>query len=154
MTKIPSTLGFLFFSDLKKVLLFEKQKPIHHKGLLNGLGGKHEKGEDDVSCIVREVEEEAGILTHRVDWKVVGTLHWLEWEVSILTARLSEEINSKELEKYIDVSWYDVNNLPSNIITNLSWLIPMSTDTLNGNDFLTTIHYHCEEGLFRSSNQY
>lgn len=126
---IASTLGFLFTPDFKKVLLIRKQKPVHHKGLLNGLGGKTEAGETEVECIVREVEEESGLHVPEKDWKEIGSLQWTEWDVAVFTGVYSRKANKVKSDDD-DVQWYDANDLPINVVTNLRWLIPLCLDIL------------------------
>ena len=41
-----------------EVFLVEKFKPVHHRGLLNGIGGKIERGESPNHAILREYYEE------------------------------------------------------------------------------------------------
>lgn len=139
--KIYSTLGFLFTPDFQKVLLIRKQKPAHHKGLLNGLGGKFEKDENALSCIVREVEEESGLHTQQNEWKKVGLMQWQEWHVEIFAAMYTGK--QKLSEKFYDVAWYSVKDLPADVLTNLPWLIPMCIDALSIPDTLT-VHIQYE----------
>jgi len=53
-----ATLCFIVNSG--KILLIERKKGIG-KGLLNGPGGRIEKGETPMACAIREVSEETGI---------------------------------------------------------------------------------------------
>jgi 8-oxo-dGTP pyrophosphatase MutT (NUDIX family) len=65
-------LGFLFSDDLKKVILIRKNRPANQIGLLNGVGGKIEYGESCFSAIVREFQEETGVLIE--NWSFLKTL--------------------------------------------------------------------------------
>jgi 8-oxo-dGTP diphosphatase len=121
---IESTLGFLFTPDFKKVLLIRKERPLAHKGKYNGLGGKTEQDETALACIVREVEEEAGIKTEPSEWKKVGKLVWTEWTVEVFAGVCA----MKNLDVPENVSWFLVDTLPKNIVTNLKWLIPYCID--------------------------
>lgn len=129
MTNIKATLGFLFTSDFKKVLLIKKQKPEPHKNKLNGLGGKVESSESDLACMVREVKEESGLVTNQEDWQRVGTLEWEGWDVVLFTAIYQGK--SSDLKNIPDeVGWYPAQELPQNIISNLAWMIPLCLDAL------------------------
>lgn len=141
-SKIFSTLGFLFSPDFSQVLLIEKIKPTAHAGLLNGLGGKFEKGETAKECIVREVEEETGLVTAQQNWIVIGDLIMTGWHVEVFTSVYESEIPTLQNSGDEKIGWYPVDNLPDNVITNLTWLIPMCVDKLkNKHEFIVDIHY-------------
>jgi 8-oxo-dGTP diphosphatase len=73
---ILSTLGFILSEDRKSVLLVHRNKrpEDQHLGKYNGLGGKMEAGEDALSCLKREIKEEAGIDCLRTELR--GTINW------------------------------------------------------------------------------
>lgn len=75
-TPILAALGFILSEDGKKTLLVHRNKreKDHHYGKYNGLGGKMESGEDIVSCLKREIYEEAGIRAKDVILR--GTINW------------------------------------------------------------------------------
>lgn len=73
MQAIIGTLGYVTRGE--DVLLVHRQRPEdHHLGKYNGLGGKLEPGEDAVACIVRELQEEAGITPTSLELR--GTIAW------------------------------------------------------------------------------
>jgi len=73
---ILATLGFILSKDKKSVLLIHRNKREgdQHLGKYNGLGGKMEEGEDVLSCLKREIHEEAGLLCSDVELR--GTINW------------------------------------------------------------------------------
>lgn len=75
-TPILATLGFVLSRDRLSVLLVHRNaRPDDlHLGKYNGLGGKMESGEDALTCMCREIREEAGIECTRVELR--GTLNW------------------------------------------------------------------------------
>ncbi|MBM9605239.1 NUDIX hydrolase [Desulfopila inferna] len=75
-TPILATLGFILSPDEKMTLLVHrnKRRDDYHFGKFNGLGGKLEPGEDIVSCLKREIREEAGIEANNVILR--GTVNW------------------------------------------------------------------------------
>ncbi len=75
-TPILAALGFILSADGKQTLLVHRigRKDDHHYGKYNGLGGKMESGEDIVSCLKREIYEEAGIHATKVTMR--GTINW------------------------------------------------------------------------------
>jgi 8-oxo-dGTP diphosphatase len=71
-----ATLGFILSLDGEKILLVHRnrRKNDHHFGKYNGLGGKLKPGEDILSCLQREIYEEAGI--HCEEAVLRGTINW------------------------------------------------------------------------------
>lgn len=73
MRAIIGTLGYVRRAG--EVLLVHRQRAgDDHRGKYNGLGGKLEPGEDAVSCLKRELMEEAGIEATSVELR--GTIAW------------------------------------------------------------------------------
>ncbi len=73
---IIGTLGFVVSSDRRKTLLVHRtaRQDDDHFGKYNGLGGKMRPGEDVVSCLRREIREEAGIECQEILLR--GTINW------------------------------------------------------------------------------
>ncbi len=73
---ILASLVFILSADKNNVLLVHRNKRGNdeHLGKYNGLGGKMEKDEDILSCILREVQEEAAITIEDVELR--GTISW------------------------------------------------------------------------------
>lgn len=70
---IIGTLGYVVRDD--SVLLVHRQRAgDDHRGKWNGLGGKLEPGEDAVTCLRRELREEAGIDATSLSLR--GTVSW------------------------------------------------------------------------------
>jgi 8-oxo-dGTP diphosphatase len=127
---IRSTLGFIFNTDLSKVLLIHKLSPEWQKGKVNGLGGKCEENETCYQCITREVQEETGLFIPSSQWKKVAEIHSSTWYVDVMTCIYSgKETDAKSMEKQT-IEWFPLSQLPSNIMSNLSWLIPLCKDAL------------------------
>ncbi|HZU38883.1 MAG TPA: 8-oxo-dGTP diphosphatase [Gemmataceae bacterium] len=75
-TPILATLGYVLSADGSQVLLIHRNRRPEdaHFGKYNGLGGKLDAGEDVVSCIRREIREEAGIECDALVLR--GTISW------------------------------------------------------------------------------
>lgn len=75
-TPILATLGYVMSPDGRDTLMVHRNKREgdQHLGKYNGLGGKLEPGEDPVSCIRREITEEAGITCDSLLLR--GTINW------------------------------------------------------------------------------
>ncbi|BBH64779.1 7,8-dihydro-8-oxoguanine triphosphatase [Actinoplanes sp. OR16] len=76
MQAIVATLGYVFSSDRRQILMIRRDaRPDDiHFGYYNGLGGKLEPGEDVVTGIRREIHEEAGLDCTGVE--LAGTISW------------------------------------------------------------------------------
>ena len=75
-TPILATLAYVLSPDGRRVLLIHRNRRPDdpHYGKYNGLGGKLDRGEDVVSCIRREVREEAGLECEELILR--GTISW------------------------------------------------------------------------------
>lgn len=73
---IVGTLGYILSPDRRKTLLVHRnlRSDDHHLDKYNGLGGKMLPDEDVVSCLRREIFEEAGI--HCEEIILRGTINW------------------------------------------------------------------------------
>ncbi len=75
-TPIVGTLGYVISPDREKTLLVHRIAREHdtHLGKYNGLGGKMHADEDVMSCMHREIREEAGIECLKTVLR--GTINW------------------------------------------------------------------------------
>ena len=73
---IVGTLGYVVSPDRKQTLMIHRNtRPHdHHLDKYNGLGGKMLASEDVVSCLRREILEEAGIACEEIIMR--GTINW------------------------------------------------------------------------------
>lgn len=69
-------LGFLFNERADAVLLMEKRHQEGQAGLLDGIGGKMERGELPLPAMHRECLEETGLTT--ILWLYRGTNAWYQ----------------------------------------------------------------------------
>lgn len=136
------TLGFIFDASLEKVLLIHKNRPEWQAGKVNGLGGKVEEGEDSLTCIVREIQEEANLQTQKDDWIYLGRLGNKDWNMEVFALVYKGDITGAKTMTDEQVEWFEVNNLPSNVMQNLCWLIPLALDKIQNGDFNSiTVEY-------------
>lgn len=120
--------GFVYSAG--QVLLVNKLKPSWQSGRLNGVGGKIEAGENPNVAIVREFKEKVSFEIN--DWKIFATLtHNNAWKVYFYSS-FHNRIDML-VPKYNDVgeelAWCNIHSLPSHIMHNLNWLIPLSLDS-------------------------
>lgn len=75
-TPILATLGYVLSPDKKHVLMIHRNKRPDdvHYGKFNGLGGRVEPGEDIVSGMQREIQEESGLTVDHLTLR--GTISW------------------------------------------------------------------------------
>lgn len=95
------TLAFLFTEDLRKVWMIEKQHPEWQKGLLNGIGGKIQPGEDRKLSCIREIKEEAGVVVSPNDIKAVGRISGEGYEVHVFTGKTDQVLSTQEQEQIL-----------------------------------------------------
>lgn len=118
------TIGALFTPDFEQVLLILKNKPKWQAGKYNLPGGSIEDGETSHDCVVREFEEEAGLMVS--SWQHVGQINNPgNYYVDMLTSIC---YNPQDLKQPTEekCEWVKCSDLPENVISNLHWLIPFA----------------------------
>ena len=129
------TLGFIFDPTMGRVVLIEKQRPMWQKGKLNGIGGKIEKDERSIMCIVRETREESGIETSESEWMHVAVLSGPDWHMDVFTTvQDATRAIPRTLTDEV-VGWYEIAALPEAVLPNVSWLIHLAKDKLQNKKF-------------------
>ena len=98
-------------------------------------GGKVEKGETDIDCIVREVYEETALKIEKKEWIKIGKNKEVDGQVVVFTSVYKGDKNDAVCNDKEIVEWYSVDDLPLNVISNLRWLIPLSLDKIKNNFF-------------------
>ncbi len=118
---VIGTLGYILSPDRQQVLLVHRtaRKGDHHLGKYNGLGGKMKAGEDVGSCMMREIDEEAGIRCREMILR--GTVNWPgfgpggeNWLGFIFLITLFEG-TPKQSNEEGDLGWHplvEIGNLP------------------------------------------
>lgn len=66
------SMGFAFSPAMYEVALVQKLRPAELRGRWTGIGGHIENGESAVQCMVREFEEEAGLVSVENQWLYYG----------------------------------------------------------------------------------
>ena len=130
--------GFLLWGH--QVLLTRKLFPDWQRGLLNGVGGKVEKGEGVVPAMQREGAEETGL--EHLNWGLFCLEGGRDYQVWFLRCRVSHDLPQPVVPKTNDVGeelgWYnihDVTHYSSSLhnsrlacVGNLRWLLPLAQD--------------------------
>lgn len=121
-------LGFIIDNDFSKVLLIHKLRPAWQNGLINGIGGKVEPGEEWIKAIVRETKEETDLLTTSDDWIEFAVIKNEVWEMHVFYSVYDKRFGALHSMTDEGCAWYEVRSLPANVILNLRWQIPMAVD--------------------------
>lgn len=124
------SLGFIFNSNLQKVLLMHKLRPQWQNGLINGLGGKCEPEEKIEDCIVREIKEESGVHIERNKWINAGDIYGPDWIATIFTTIYRGNTSDMKTMEEEKIEWFDIDALPGNTIANVPWLISLCLDMI------------------------
>lgn len=118
-----------FYHDNRDVVLVTKNRPEWQAGLLNGVGGHIEEGETPHDCVVREFEEEAGLVIPK--WDQFLTLVGRD---SHITCYAKYEPNPAKLHAATtitdeDIAIYNMSTLNlyphTQTVPNLKWMIPL-----------------------------
>ncbi len=108
-----------------KILLLRRFNTGYEDGNYSVVAGHVDAGETFTSTIVRESKEEAGIDVDPADLRVVHVMHRDSGESDGLNERVDVfleanawqgEIENKEPHKCDDLSWFDMTDLPENVI--------------------------------------
>lgn len=110
-----------------KILLQRRFNTGWMDGKYSLVSGHLEEGEIINQAIIREVAEEAGIALDPKDLKVVQVMHRqsdFEYMDIFLTAdNWQGEVKNMEPHRCDDLSWFDLNKLPENLIPNIQFAI-------------------------------
>lgn len=121
--------GFLIDSTCTDVVLIRKMRPAWQAGLLNGVGGHIEPGEQPHHAMVREFKEETGLSVPK--WSHFATVSGEAWgSVRFFRAfmgrpRLSEV--QSPTDEHVDV--YTIDEVLAGeraCIPNLRWLLALA----------------------------
>jgi len=108
------TLAFLFRGDQ---ILLPMKKVGFGAGKWNGYGGNIEEGEEPIDCIIRETEEESGLVIERNACKELGYMDFYfndkeEWNQRVFIYRI-DEFNGEPVEtKEMRPQWFDIKDIP------------------------------------------
>jgi len=119
---IPASYLLLFRND--KILLSRRFNTGYEDGNYSVPAGHVEQGETFTGCLIREAKEEIGVIIKPKDLKVThvmcrnsGTKENNERiDVFFVVTKWTGNIENKEPHKCEDISWFDIDNLPNNII--------------------------------------
>jgi 8-oxo-dGTP diphosphatase len=118
-------LALLFTPDRHHVVLMHKTRPAWQAGRVNALGGKCLAGESPLDAVRREVHEEAGVSVRQ--WEEM-----LVWSDPVYTMHVFRAFDAAAHAAHTAedqaVFRAAVDDLPSTVIDNLRWLVPLALD--------------------------
>ncbi len=118
--------GFYFSHILSEhlVALVQKTKPEWQRGKLNAIGGKIEEGETPAEAMRREFKEETGVDVP--EWEPTVTLKGEGWVVYFFRS-FGDPTKCMTMEEE-PIGVFNYLELPTNVIPNLKWLVPLNLD--------------------------
>ena len=133
MAKTIYCVGFAINSV--DIMLIKKNRPKWQKDKLNGIGGKVGDtipGETPVAAMVREFEEEAGLITNEDEWCYFGVVDNVNYELHIFYTELTRYMYDNYqncTDEQIHIKYLDNLFENFNTVKNLKWIIPLIQDT-------------------------
>lgn len=112
-------------------LILKNRGPASVRDRYNGIGGKVEVGEAPRAAQRREFREEAGLDIEEFRWRHTVVLKHLHqaWAVWFFVVHLTdEEVRAVRAMEDEPIGSFDLLELPSNVVPNLRWLLPLSLD--------------------------
>ncbi len=106
-------------TDGSKILLLRKNNPDWQKGLYNGVGGKVNLDETPLEAIIRECQKEVGLEIS--NWNQIETIPLQSGVDLTYFFAVIEEEELKKAQSLQDerVEFFDIDNLPKNILKDL-----------------------------------
>ncbi|MEL6656584.1 MAG: NUDIX domain-containing protein [Bacteroidota bacterium] len=104
--------------DHGRILLLKQTKP--NGGNYTLVGGTVEQEEFAMAALIRESQEEAGIILEEKDLKLVHVMHKrseTEHRIGLYfrASRWEGKLRAREKEKFKAAHWFDLDNLPKNM---------------------------------------
>lgn len=102
-----------------EILLSLRQNTKHHDGEYDLPGGHVEANEDIFEAMIREAKEEIGIDIQREDLSIIHIYHNFQKNSLKFVFKVStykNEVKNCEENVCKELRWFDINNLPNNII--------------------------------------
>ena len=126
--------SYLILIKDSKILLLRRFNTGYEDGKYSMVAGHVDKGETFTECIIREAEEEAGIILKPENLKVVHVMNLdssqgVENEeneradILFMAENWNGKIENKEPNKCDDLSWFPLDNIPNNTIDHVRFAI-------------------------------
>ncbi len=121
-SNIPAS--YLILMKDNQILLSRRFNTGFEDGKYSVVAGHVEQNETFTKCIIREAEEEAGLILQPENLKVAHVMHRNSHttennervDIFFVARDWSGEPQNLESHKCDDLSWFEIDNLPENII--------------------------------------
>lgn len=110
------------------VLIYKTHGPKCVVGRWNGVGGHIEPNEEPIKAMVRGFYEEAGVKTREHDWEPVAELSSGVAQVYFYACENEGYFMDAHTCTDEEIAVFNVDQLPSRLVTNLTWMIPWLAD--------------------------
>ena len=127
--KLIASVYLLFIKD-GKILLLRRANTGYEDGNYSVVAGHVDEHESLTHAAIREAKEESGVTIQPDDLNVTTTMHRRELDGRLdfffAVKKWAGELANKEPNKCDDLSWFPLNNLPSNTIPYIKQAIECS----------------------------
>lgn len=119
--------AYLYLEKNNKILLQRRFNTGYCDGEYSLVAGHLDGGESFKQAIIRETKEETGAILNIKNIKVVHVMHRKDigerLDVFMIAKTWQGKIKNIEPHKCDDLSWFDLNNLPKNVIPYVKFAI-------------------------------
>ena len=127
--------AYLILIQNREVLLLKRKNTGYQDGNYSLVAGHLDGGETAKQCIIREAEEEAGIILNHDDLEVVHVMHRTNPEreyvdIFLRSTVWTGEITNREPEKCGELNWFSLSNMPVNVIPEVKSAIEYSSKNI------------------------
>ena len=117
----PYAAAYLILIKNEEILLLRRFNTGYQDGNYGLVSGHFNGGETAKQCIIREANEEAGIEINPADLKVAHIMHRLApdkeyFDIYLSAGKWTGNITNMEPDKCDELKWYQIENLPNNIL--------------------------------------
>lgn len=138
---IPSS--YLVLIKDNKILLQRRFNTGYEDGNYGFVAGHVEEGEFFTDTVIREIKEEIGITLNAEDLRVIHVMHRDSGfyenneriDVFFMTKKWNGDIENKEPHKCDNLSWFEIDDLPDNIIPYIKKTIDYIKDNVTYSEF-------------------
>lgn len=112
---------YLILRKEDEILLLKRANTGYEDGNYSLVAGHIDGNETIKQAMIREAKEEAGITINEEDLEIVAFLHRKtepeRFDFFLKCEKWSGNIQNKEPDKCSELTWYDINDLPSNMVS-------------------------------------